>query len=753
MRLSADIVVRHPWFFIVFFVVVTLGFATQLPRLVVDPEVKNQLPADMPGRVAMLEVEERFGGSEMIMVVLEHTDVLQPAALTRLKALSDGMAEIEGIDDVMDVFTLTDVRGEDGNMIVEPAVPALPTTPEEVEALRRLLDGNDLVRGNVLAADDSAAAVIGLLAKGAEDQPTIAAVEALIAATPGPGEVFVGGMPDVRSRVSHDIQSDIRRFLPFGLAIILGFLWVCFRQLRGVLLPFAVVVMSCVVAMGLIPLLGWKVQMVTVILPVILLAVANDYGIHLLAKYQEENKPGSNHTAEELALLCLRDLGPPVLAAGITTMAGLLCLTTHIIVPAAQLGILASLGVLFALAGSLGFIPAVLAVMPVAPPIAGVGDDGDAGMLERLLAGLAGRVVARPLPILLVVLTGTVLIATGMTRIQVDTNPINYYPPAAPVAQNAARINASFGGSTELSVLVTGDIQDPEVMAGIDALGQAMRAQEGVGFTSSIADVMRKMSKALLGGDGPGTMPDTHDALAQYFLLYSMNGDPEDLERMVDFEYEHALVTARISSLGTAEIAKIVRATEAWLDEHPVGESTKVSGFGPVFVDLVDAVVEGQAISLSLSLVLVFVLVSFTFRSLGAGLYALVPLLMAMPLLFGGMGYLGIELNIVTAMLSSIMVGVGVDYTIHFLWRYREERRAGHDPENAVFRTLTTSGRGIVFNALSVVVGFSVLLVSNFLPVQFFGFLVVVSIGGCLIGALVVLPALCLVFRPSFLEP
>ena len=103
-------------------------------------------------------------------------------------------------------------------------------------------------------------------------------------------------------------------------------------------------------------------------------------------------------------------------------------------------------------------------------------------------------------------------------------------------------------------------------------------------------------------------------------------------------------------------------------------------------------------------------------------------------------------------MLSSIMIGVGVDYTIHFLWRYRIERRQ-HPAVQAVAITLTTTGRGIVFNALSVIIGFSVLMLSSFMPVQFFGFLVLVSISICLLGAMVVLPALVLLVKPSFLEP
>jgi hypothetical protein len=253
------------------------------------------------------------------------------------------------------------------------------------------------------------------------------------------------------------------------------------------------------------------------------------------------------------------------------------------------------------------------------------------------------------------------------------------------------------------------------------------------------------------GGEEHNKLPDSREAVAQYFLLYSMGGDPEDFERMVDFEFTHALVTARINSLGTSDIGRVVETANAHLAAHPAGKRALVAGFGPLFVDLVDAVVRGQVVSLGLSLLLVFILVSAVFRSPSAGLYAVVPLVLAISLLFGLMGHVGIELNIVTAMLSSIMIGVGVDYTIHFLWRYREERLSA-SAEEAIVATLTTAGRGIVFNALSVVTGFAVLLLSNFLPVKFFGFLVVVSITACLVGALVLLPAMVLLLKPAFLE-
>jgi uncharacterized protein len=324
----------------------------------------------------------------------------------------------------------------------------------------------------------------------------------------------------------------------------------------------------------------------------------------------------------------------------------------------------------------------------------------------------------------------------------------------SPVAINADMVNRHFGGSTEIAVMVAGDIQDPVVMKKIDALERDLRKTDGVGYTLSIAQVVRKMNQAVHGGDAAfDSIPDSREGIAQLFLLYSMGGAPEDFERMVDFEYEHAVLLVRVSSLATSEIKAIVDHIQDRVDADFAGLEVTVGGFGTVFADLVDAVVMGQVSSLALSMVVVAVQDALVFWSIEAGLWSMVPLLVAVPMLFGLMGFSGIELNVVTAMLSSIMIGVGVDYTIHFLWRFREIRRTGVSREDAIRETLQTVGRGVVMNAMSVMAGFSVLFLSNFLPVRFFGFLVVVSIGGCLLAALFLMPPLMLLFKPRFAEP
>jgi hypothetical protein len=288
----------------------------------------------------------------------------------------------------------------------------------------------------------------------------------------------------------------------------------------------------------------------------------------------------------------------------------------------------------------------------------------------------------------------------------------------------------------------------------MDDLEQKLRNHPDVGETTSIAKVVKEMNQAL-NNDDPAfeVIPDTLGKVAELFFLYEMSGDPEDFERMVDMNYNHALLTARVNSSSTKAISSVVDFTEAEMAKSPEGPLKMVGGFGPILSELADAIVTGQVLSLGISLLAVGLFVGLAFRSFGAGVLASIPLGLALMLLFGIMGWLQFDLNISTVMLSSIMIGVGVDYTIHFLWRYRKERAQGREPKDAIYVTLTTSGRGIVFNALSVVIGFAVLMISTFIPVKFFGLLVMVSISACLVGALALLPALVLIIRPRFLEP
>jgi hydrophobe/amphiphile efflux-3 (HAE3) family protein len=747
-------IIQYRWHIIVGFLLTTLLFATQIPKAQMNSDMLTYLPETMDSRLNKNHIEEIFGGTEMIMILIKTDDVLKTETLERVKNLSRQMKRMKGIDKVMSLFELKHIKNETDAITINPAVKEIPKNNSERRALRADIRENDLVYGNVVSRDFKITAIIGVIETGISDELLLSDIHTLIEKNPGKEEVFIGGTPYSRYHTGNNTKKDLGKLLPIGLLTMLVFLYFCFKQLRGVFLPFLVVLMSILFVMGLIPLLGWQFTVITIILPVILIAVANDYGIHMIAKYQEDNSTGNTLTRHELAKRMFQNLGLPILFTGITTMVGMLCLQGHIMIPAGQLGILSAAGILFALISSLLFIPAVVSLLPKSKSII-FSDSGShkKPVLEGTLSLFGKLVTNKPKVVILCSLLFCTISSLGILSVSVNTDPINYYDPEHPVAVSAKQINKNLGGFFPVSVVFEGDIKNPAILNKIDKLEKEICSYPEVGNTVSIARIVRQISRVLNNENESGynAIPDTRNAVAQYFELYSMSGDPDDLEKMVDFTYEHAVITARINSSSTPVLRQVVDRIRDRIKDDP--DAHMVGGIADVFSDLSEKVVSGQFMSLALALVTVTSLMMLLFRSFIAGIISFIPLFLSMVIIFGLMGLLHIELNVATALLSSIMIGVGIDYTLHFLWRFKEERSNGLPHTDAAKHTLLTTGRGIIFNAFSVIVGFAILLLSNFVPVRFFGFLVVISIFACLIGALVVVPAMVIVLKPKFLEP
>ncbi|BDU51602.1 efflux RND transporter permease subunit [Haliovirga abyssi] len=748
----AQIALKFRVIVILVFVGITIFFAIQIPKAKIDTDLKSELPSNMPSRIRMDQIEKMFKGTEFVMITFTAKDsIFNKNTLKRVIKISKNLEKVVQVEKVTSLYTYKDLKAEDGSLIVEPLLKKVPRGNNGMLKLKDRIKNNDMIYKNIVSSDFKSTAIIAILKPNSDDEKILSSIDKILKKYPGNEKIEIGGVPVSRAVTSEYMKTDMRKFLPAGLLIMLIFLFFCFRSISGVLLPFIIVVMSIIVSVGIIPILGWKIQFVTIILPVILIAVANDYGIHVIAKYQENLIEYPKKDQNSLIKNIVESLGGPVIATGITTIAGLMSLMTHIIIPAKQLGILASVGVGFSLLASITFLPAVLSFLPK-PELKT--KDRKKHFLDKILENLSKFIKNNFVSILIGAIAITLIIGVGIAKLVVDTNPVNYFSKDTPIVKAYKLINKEFGGSTNLSIVAEGDIKDPVIMKKIDDLENMLSKRKSIGQVMSISKVIKQMNKVLHNGDENFyKIPNSRDTIAQYFLLYSMSGDSEDLEKLVDFDYKHALINARISTTSVNTFKKELKYIKAYIAKDPNTPFKIMGGYADIISELMDAIVSGQVISILLSLLLVAVIVGVLFKSFYAALFSVLPLSFAITILFGLMGYFNIELNIITAMLTSIMIGVGIDYTIHFLWRYRNERFNGKNSEDALYKTITTTGRGIVFNALSVIVGFVVLMLSKFLPVQFFGFLVVVSISTCLLVAMVLLPAICILFKPKFLEP
>jgi len=747
-----NVVLKFPRTLIASVFLITLLFAWQVPDIQVDTNIKNMIPSDFPIIQSLNRLEEILGGSEIIVIAVDSKSLLTHDTLDKFSRLLEELEEMDETQRVMSLYQAKDLEPtEDGFDVVE-ILPDLPTTEQEIAELKKRIQNNDLIYEQLVSRDFQKMALIVQLREGSEIDDSLLRdkINALISKYRGPEKIYVSGLPITRSQIQVNMQQDLKKFLPFGILLMIFLLALSFRSWMGVFLPFIVVIISIVWTFGLLSVLGINFTFISMLIPVMLIAIANDYGIHIITHYFHQLQSGDTLSKEQTIRLVMARLGSPIFLAGVTTIIGFMSLLSHVMVDAKKVGLLASFGILVAFVLSLTLIPAVLILLREPRLVGGKNYDW---VLTAFLKKWAAFFTAYPKLFLLLIVFLLVAIGWKIPDVVVDTDPNHYYQEDSPFRISNEIVSETFGGSTQLSVMVEGDIKDPKVLNAMMEMSQYLEQQPGVSQVLSIADQISRMNEAFHGGDRAfRVIPENRNLVAQYLLLYSITGNVDDLERFVDFNYKNAQILVRINRVSTTEIQNLMNEIDEYITQnHDESVFTGVTGFGAVMGALIGILVRGQIISLIVSIGLVFIVTSFVFKSIKGGLLSIVPLSMAIILVFGLMGYLGIELNAATAMLSSIMIGVGVDYTIHFLWHLREELQKVSNLSSAIENTMCTSGKGIVFNALSVMIGFSVLLVSAFLPIEFFGFLIVFSIGMCLFGALAVLPALIVIFKPKFL--
>jgi len=748
-----DFVMHYPRTVIGVSILVTLLMGWNISKIIIDPDIKSMLPADQEIIVSINEMEDIFGGSEMVMISLKSDDIFSEATLKKIQILSDEVEELSIVDRVLSITNMFKISGIEGGFEVQDLIEKIPENEEERSALRQTVMDDDLIYGNIVSKDFQRTSVIAILSVSGGNDTDLKAYQIfhdLKKKYEGPEEIDIAGLPITRRSITMTMQKDMKALLPFGISLMIFLLIFSFRSWAGAFLPFAVVIMSIINTLGLMGLLGMKFSFISVLIPVMLIAIANDYSIHIISHYFEEYSSSTDKHQNSIIHRTMEHLKVPVFLAGITTVIGFLSLQSHVLLPARQLGLLASFGVALALLLSVTFVPAALQLLAV-PMI--LKTDGNSKRMNKFLSRWGQFFIKYRKAYLIGCLVFIALIASGIPRIVVDTNPMHYYRKSSEIRKSNDIIDKYFGGSTQLSIKAEGDIKDPVLLKKMERLCEYLEREPTVTRTISIVDYIKKMNKAFNGDSSQYyVLPDTREAVAQYLLLFSISGDEDDLSQVVDYDYSQAQIMARVNETSSVSLNRLLKDTREYVKTEFDEETfPAVTGFVAVIGELVDMVVRGQMYSLILSIVLVSLVCMVIFRSVVAGLLSIVPLSASIITVFGLMGYSGIELNIATAMLSSIMIGVGIDYTIHFLYRFRYEIQAGHPAQEAVIRTLTTSGKGIIYNALSVIIGFTVLMVSGFLPIYFFGFLIVFSISACLIGALTIMPALLVIIRPTFI--
>jgi predicted RND superfamily exporter protein len=516
---------------------------------------------------------------------------------------------------------------------------------------------------------------------------------------------------------------------------------------QGVFVPFLVVILSLLWTWGIQAALGIPVYIAGIIMPPILLAIGCADGIHVLERYNE--KAMLHGDREKAVVATMQEMWRPVVITSVTTAIGFAALLTGKMAAFQVLGAFSAVGIITAMFLSLTLIPALLMVTPL-PRERGV--SGSGGLSIRVL-GVVNRLVTRHS--VGVGVTGAVLAVVllgGATLLRIDFSWVESLAPGTPVLEADRYLRERHGGTMPLNIIVrapeAGGIKEPGLLRAMDTVLGSLARDPDVGDTRSIAEYVKRMNQ-VMSEDRPEEyrIPDGRDLVAQYLFLHTISAEPGELDDMVDYDYQLANMSVLLRRDSMATLDGVLADTERLLDQHlrsREGVTATVTGAAHMMHLIMLMVLEAQVYSLTIATALVFVIMMLLFRSLTDTLFCMVPSAFAAIANFGVMGMLGVALGPTTVIISAIALGIGVDYAIHLVTRFRELSGPGIPVERSLVQAMQSVGCSIMFNAMVVVAGFAVLVFSESPANVMLGTLVAFNMATTAVAALVLLPALLL---------
>ncbi len=723
-----------------------VGFSTDLQKM---------LPTQDASVQDYVTVSRQYGSQDYLLIAVQAEEgVFNARTLQKIQRITEALQALPDVwvEDVRSLLNAEVVEGSEAALTVRPAARAVPKSPAEVAALRETVLQERLLR-RLLLNDDLTATLIIVeerveIVDSDEEIAFVRAVEELLVPFQGPEAFRLSGGPYITSEVRVAMIEDLRALIPLAVLVLLGVLLFSFRQIRGTVLPLSVVLLSVLWTVGWMALVGFELTIVSVVIPVILIAIANADSIHILTRYQEvlHREPDPRRALETT----LRALSRPVLYTSLTSAAGFLGLSTSYSVIIQQFGIAAAVGILFAMVISLTFLPAVLVLL--APRSAAHMGEGKGAWLAR-----GGVQTVRGARLWMAGSLGVVaLFLLGIPQLQINNNPLDYVRSDLPVVRSARWIEREFGGSLTLRVtLETGEPdrwKDPEWLRRVQAFQNHVEALEHVGVGSSLVDVVRELNVSLHGDDpAHDRVPDDIRVVAQELLLFEFGGGT-GLDTLVSSNYASGQVTFTVASVSLQALRPLVVEIRDYVSEHFPEADSRITG-PPMFgLRLGETLIASQVRSLLLSLLLVWIMLWILTRSLRLSAIGILPLASAVGITMGLMGYAGIALDLGTVMVASVSIGIGVDFAIHFIARYTQARTE-RAPAEAIHEAMASTGRALLYNTLSLGLGFSVMLGSKFTANIAFGALVGLTVLIAFVTTLRLIPALLLLSSAARRRP
>jgi predicted RND superfamily exporter protein len=588
-------------------------------------------------------------------------------------------------------------------------------------------------------------------------------------------ELFLGGISMIADDLITFIKNDLKTFGLGVLFFLVVTLSVIFRKMRWIFLPMLCCAFSAISMMGLLGLFGWEVTVISSNFISLQLIITMAITIHLIVRYRELhfNNPEAEQRKLILDTVCL--MLKPCLYAGLTTIAGFGSLLLCDILPVITFGWMMSAGITVSLAVTFLLFPAMLMLMRKGTPQARQNSH------FSLTSFLARFTQAHGVMILAIGCITLIVSAIGISKLEVENSFIDYFKDTTEIYQGMKVIDQNLGGTTPLDVIV--ELEKPETLPQkvapetdtqnddeFEEFAEFDEAQddEKYWFTSD------KMAQVKKIHDYLDSLPETGKVLSLETIIKIAeklnNGKPLDnfalallyskipdksksmlLKPYVSVEHNEVRFSIRVrdseKSLKRDTLLKKIQhdlISKLGLKK----EHVHLTGMLVLYNNMLQSLFSSQILTLGVVILALMSMFLILFRSLKIALIAIFPNLLSIGAVLGVMGWLNIPLDMMTITIAAISVGIAVDDTIHYIHRFKHEFRVDRNYIKTVYRCHGTIGHAMYYTSVTIIIGFSILVLSNFIPSIYFGLLTGLAMLIALIAALTLLPQLLVIFKP-----
>lgn len=701
-----------------------------------------------------------FGNDDFVFMVFDSTKAFNRDSFSLLEKLADDLTtQVPYVKDVTWLGNAEYMEGQEQSIIIKKLYESRYADNTDLEEVKKLALQEKLFINSVISPKGDHLGLVvelGAYPDGVEDPRSN--VTAKIKTVLGKKEYeelapHIVGQPILHHDYNILSLTESQKF--FGLCLLIQFLLLfkLTKGFKGVLTSLAVVFLSVIWTMGLIHVLGYTLNLFIILVPTLLVCIGIGDSMHIISVFHQHKTPAISSRAA--IITAITEVGPPCLLTSITTAAGFLAFNAADIRPFREMGVYASLGTMSAFLLSIVLVTLCFGLSKKRPPdkFCTVSNSHSSDFLQSVLQKIAKITISRPKSVMGFFLILTAISCFGYSLIEVETNTARMLSPSQPLRQAYDAIDSSMGGSMSVELMLnTGTpegIKNPEFLKKLEILQQAVESLPTVTNTTSINDLLKKLNQSMHENNPAHyVLPSTRQAIAQHLLLYELS-DGSELDKLLSFKNDVARLTVKTTTLGTKQLRELANFVELRSKEI-FGTTATVEMAGHLYwmKAMNDLLGAGQKQSFLTAIIIITLLMTLCLRSLKLGVLSIIPNIFPVLITLGLMGLTGMYMDMPLMSFSAIIIGVAVDDTIHFLFRFKKEFTRHASYSNAIESTLLSVGKPLLFTTVTLALGFSVLSFSDLTGVAKFGGLACFAFSWALLADFFFVPSLLLIFKP-----